>query len=132
MIFSSIAGLLDLFGLSSIPLQVCLSRLTLQTCLDSGSRGSLELCSPSLCSGHQPYVSLFGYVEITLCFKTKICASSMQVIFAATHWVRSWAILQRADLQELAMEASLRLTRVVVDFFSWEHGWRSSLRIDSH
>jgi hypothetical protein len=65
-------------------------------------------------------------------FENKICASSMQVIFAAIHWVRSWAILQRADSHELAMEASLRLTRVVVDFFSWEHGWRSSLRIDSH
>lgn len=56
----------------------------------------------------------------------------MQVIFAAIHWVRSWAILQRADSQELAMEASLHLTQVVVDFFSWEHGWRFSLRIDSH
>jgi hypothetical protein len=65
-------------------------------------------------------------------FENKICASSMQVIFAAIHWVRSWAILQRADSQELATEASLHLTRVVVDLFSREHGWRSSLRIDRH
>jgi hypothetical protein len=37
MIFSSIAGLLDLFGLSSIALRVYLSPLTLHTCMDSGS-----------------------------------------------------------------------------------------------
>jgi hypothetical protein len=65
-------------------------------------------------------------------FQNKICASSMQVIFAAIHWVWSWAILQRADSQELAMEASLHFARVVVDFFSWEHGWQFSLRHDSH
>jgi hypothetical protein len=50
-------------------------------------------------------------------FENKMCASSMQVIFVAIHWVWSWAILQWADSQELAMEASLHLTRVVVYSF---------------
>ena len=73
IIFSSIVGLLDLFGLSSIPLRVYLSPLTLHTCLDSGSKGSLEPCSPLLCLGQQPYVGLFGSVEIILCLKTNLC-----------------------------------------------------------
>jgi hypothetical protein len=71
IIFYLIASLLDLFGLSSIAIRVYLGPLTLHTWLDSGSRGSLDLCSPLLCSGQQPYVGLFGSIEITLCLKTK-------------------------------------------------------------
>ncbi|WVZ68255.1 hypothetical protein U9M48_017214 [Paspalum notatum var. saurae] len=54
------------------------------------------------------------------------------VIFAAVHWVRSWAILQRTDLQDLVMVASQHLARVATDIFSPAHGWRSSLRIECH
>jgi hypothetical protein len=52
-------------------------------------RGSLELCSPLLCSGQQPYVGLFGSVEITLCLKTKLvlllCRLSLQFSIGFGH-----------------------------------------------
>lgn len=65
-------------------------------------------------------------------FEKKSYCSPVQVIFAAMHWVQSWAILQRAASQELALEASRRLMHLVMEFFSRAHGWRSSLRIESH
>ena len=65
-----------------------------------------------------------------LVFEKKDCSSPLQVIFAAVHWMRSWAILQRTDLQDLVMEASHHLARVAMDIFFRAHGWRSSLRIE--
>jgi hypothetical protein len=46
--------------------------------------------------------------------------------------MRSWVSLQRSDAHDLAMEASLHLTHLFVEFFSRDYGWGSSLRIDSH
>ncbi|WVZ71541.1 hypothetical protein U9M48_020116 [Paspalum notatum var. saurae] len=52
-----------------------------------------------------------------LVFEKKDCSSPWQVIFAKVHWVRSWAILQRTDLQlqnlVMEMEASQHLARLV-------------------
>jgi hypothetical protein len=92
---------------------------SLHTCLDSGSRGSLKLCSPLLCSGQQPYVGLSDSIEIILCLKTKfvllLYRLSLQLFIGFGHGL---SFNGGSQSQELAMEASLHLTRVVVDFFS--------------
>ena len=58
--------------------------------------------------------------------------SFLQVIFATTHWLRTWAILQRPSSQDTLVAASHFLAQVAKDFFAWVHGWQSSLRIDSY
>ena len=58
--------------------------------------------------------------------------SFLQVIYSITHWLRSWAILQKHTLQDKFVVASHFLAQVANDFFARAHGWRSSLRIDSH
>lgn len=67
-----------------------------------------------------------------LVFEKKNCCSPLQVIFAVFHWVRSWAILQRTDLQDFSMEAARLLAQVATDIFSRAHGWQSSLKIECH
>ena len=59
-------------------------------------------------------------------------SSFLQVIYLTTHWLHSWAILQRHTLQDKLVAASHFLEQVAKDFFAQAHGWRSSLRIDSH
>ena len=56
----------------------------------------------------------------------------LQVIYSTTHWLGTWAILQKQTLQDKLVAASHFLAQVANDFFAWAHGWRSSLRIDSH
>ena len=56
----------------------------------------------------------------------------LQVIYLTTHWLRSWTILQRHTLLDKLVVASHFLEQMIKDFFSRAHGWRSSLRIDSH
>jgi len=56
----------------------------------------------------------------------------LQVIYLTTHWLRTWAILQRHTLQDKLVAASHFLEQVAKDIFARAHGWRSSLRIDSH
>ena len=58
--------------------------------------------------------------------------SFLQVIFATTHWLRTWAILQRPSSQDTLVAASLFLAQVAKDFFARAHVWQSSLRIDSY
>ena len=48
--------------------------------------------------------------------------SFLQVIFSTTHWLRTWAILQRPSSQEVLVEASLFLAQVVKVFFARTHG----------
>ena len=56
----------------------------------------------------------------------------MQVIYAATHRLRSWDNLQRSDMQGIAAVVSQQLEQVAKFFFCQAFGWRSSLRIDCH
>jgi len=56
----------------------------------------------------------------------------LQVIYRTTHWLRTWATLQQPTSQEALIAASRWLERVAKDFFTQAHGWRSSLRIESH
>ena len=79
----------------------------------------------------QPCVGLFGDTETLWCLIKKK-SSFLQVIYLTTHWLRSWAILQRHTLQDKLVAASHFLEQVAKDFFTRPHGWRSSLRIDSH
>ena len=46
--------------------------------------------------------------------------------------LRTWAILQKYTLQDKLVAASHFLAQVAKDFFARAHGWRFSLRIDSH
>ena len=59
-------------------------------------------------------------------------SSFLQAIYLTTHWLRLWAILQQHTLQDKLVAASHFLEQVAKDFFARAHGWRSSLRIDSH
>ena len=59
-------------------------------------------------------------------------SSFLQAIYFTTHWLRTWAILQRHTLQDKLVEASRFLEQVAKDFFARAHGWQSSIRIDSH
>jgi hypothetical protein len=67
-----------------------------------------------------------------LFLKRKKFVYPVQVIYLVTHWLRTWAIMQKPDLQDTVVAVSQQLTQVAKDFFSQAYGWRSSLRIDSH
>ena len=55
------------------------------------------------------------------------------VIYSTTHWLRSWAILQKPTLQDKLVAASHFLAQVAKDFFfARAQGCQSSLRIDRH
>ena len=56
----------------------------------------------------------------------------LRVIYRTTHWLRTWATLQQPTSQEALVAAPRWLERVAKDFFTQAHGWRSSLRIESH
>ena len=65
-------------------------------------------------------------------FEKKKNSSPLQVIHTIAHCLRTWAVLQKAELRPMVVEATQYLVRVAKDFFSGAHGWRSSLRIDYH
>ena len=67
-----------------------------------------------------------------LVFKKKIISSPLQVIYTIAHWLRTWVVLQKVELQDTVVAASQSLLRVVTDYFTQARGWRSSLRIDCH
>jgi hypothetical protein len=67
-----------------------------------------------------------------LIFENKISLSPLQVIFTVAQRLRAWVVLQRQDSCNFLVMATQHLTQVAKEFFSREHGWRSSLRIDSH
>lgn len=52
-----------------------------------------------------------------LVFKGKLSYSSLQVIFSASHWLSSWVILQREEVQPLVVVGSRLLWRMVTTFF---------------
>jgi len=54
--------------------------------------------------------------------------SFLQVIYLTTHWLRTWAVLQKSSSQEVVVAASRYLAQVANEFFTRAHG----LRIDSH
>ena len=56
----------------------------------------------------------------------------LQDIYLTTHWLRTWAVLQKSSSQEVVVTTSRYLAQVAKEFFTRAHGSRSSLRIDSH
>ena len=58
--------------------------------------------------------------------------SSVQVIYIAIQWLRTWTVLQKLDSQALVAVATQQLARVAKDCFTQAYGWRSSLRIEGH
>ena len=45
-----------------------------------------------------------------------------QVIYSIVHWLRTWSILQKPDLQGLVMAMSQQLGQMVKDIFSRHMG----------
>jgi hypothetical protein len=62
----------------------------------------------------------------------KMVSSPSQVITLVTRWLCTWAILHQPGLRDTITVISRQLDQVVHEFFTQEHGWRSSLRIDSY
>ena len=103
---------------------------------------------PSMCGSwlngiSKEYKPLVLLGATALCWSVWLCrnavvfdnkkSSFLQVIYSTTHWLRTWAILQKYTLQDKLVAASHFLAQVAKDFFfARAHGWRSSLRIDSH
>lgn len=54
-------------------------------------------------------------------FEKKINSSPLQVISTIIHWLRTWTVLQKAELQPTLMEATHCLARVAMDFFFRAH-----------
>jgi len=55
-------------------------------------------------------------------FEKKTSSSPLQVIYSISHWLRTWAVLEKEDLQTTVVEASRSLVQVAKDFFSRAHG----------
>jgi hypothetical protein len=45
----------------------------------------------------------------------------MQIIYSVTHWLHTWAILQKPNLQDTIVAVSHQFTQVAKDFFSPKH-----------
>jgi len=86
--------------------------------------------------------NMFGYQMITNKGSVWCCRNAvvfdnkkhsfLQLIFATTHWLRTWAILQRPSSQDTLVAVSYFLAQVANDFFVRVHGWQSSIRIDTY
>jgi len=50
-------------------------------------------------------------------FEKKKIVSPVQVIYLVTHWLRTWVILQKPDLQDTVVAVSQQLMQVAKDFF---------------
>ena len=102
---------------------------------------------PSMCGSwlngiSKEYKPLVLLGAVALCWSVWLCRnvvvfdnkkfSFLQVIYSTTHCLRTWAILQKHTLQDKLVAASHFLAQVAKDFFARAHGWRSSLRINSH
>lgn len=74
----------------------------------------------------------FSSEEASVFLQEKKNSQVAQVIYSIAHWLRTWAILQKAELRPMVVEATQYLVQVAMDYFSRAHGWRSSLRIDYH
>src|SRR5438105_86510 len=57
-----------------------------------------------------------------IAFEKKTNSSPLQVIYVISHWLRTWAVLQKVDLRVTVVEASRSLVQVAKDFFSRAHG----------
>jgi hypothetical protein len=57
-----------------------------------------------------------------LVFKKKLSCSPLQVILSVTHWLSSWAILQREEVQPLVATGSRLLGRTAMAFFPGHMG----------
>ena len=59
-------------------------------------------------------------------------SSFLQVLYMTTHWLCTWATLQQPTSRETLVVGSQLLEQMAKDVFTQAHGWRYSLRIDSH
>ncbi|CAO2147719.1 unnamed protein product [Urochloa humidicola] len=73
-----------------------------------------------------------GYPKGSRWWEGSESTTSDKVIYSVTHWLRTWAILQKPTSQDLVAVATQRLAQVVKEFFTQAHGWQSSRRIECH
>jgi hypothetical protein len=54
-------------------------------------------------------------------FERKTTFSPLRVMYATSHWLRTWTVLQRADQKATVVQATRFLAQVAKDFFpgSW-------------
>jgi hypothetical protein len=50
-------------------------------------------------------------------FEKKKIVSHVQLIYLVTHWLRTWAILHKPDLQDTVVAVLQQLKQVAKDFF---------------
>ncbi len=70
------------------------------------------------------------YCRNDVVFERKYISSPLQVIFFITHWLRSWAILQKVNLRGTIIAACQQLELVALEFSTPAHGWHSRLRLE--
>jgi len=114
----------SLIFFSTLCLTMQTSANTRRLLIDIAFSGAILSWARQLCG-------LFGYVEMLWC-SIIIFFSFLQVIYSTTHWLRTWAILQKHTLQDKLVAAFHFLAQVAKFFFARADRWRFSLRIDSH
>ena len=92
---------------------------------------------PSMCGSwlngiSKEYKPLVLLGATALCWSVWLCrnavvfdnkkSSFLQVNYSTTHWLRTWAILQKYTLQDKLVAASHFLAQVAKDFFARAHG----------
>jgi hypothetical protein len=64
-------------------------------------------------------------------FDKSLIKTFLQVLFRGTHWLRSWAQMERHDQDKEALVAAChKMETIAMEFFA-DHGWRFSNRICS-
>ena len=103
----------------------------MQRMFGDGSMEFIKNISHQYFKARQSCVGLFGYTEMLWCSITKnlpFCRLSTQLRTGSVHGLSFRSILCRTSLQRPLISWH-RWPRI---FFARAHGWRSSLRIDSH
>ena len=55
-------------------------------------------------------------------FEKKKTFSPLQVIYAISHWLRTWVVLQKAESRPTVVEVTQCLVQVAKEFFTRAHG----------
>jgi hypothetical protein len=56
-------------------------------------------------------------------FDRKVMSSSLQVIYLAIYWRRTWTVLQKPGMQDMVLAMCRHLEQVLREYFSQAHGW---------
>ena len=115
-IYFLIADSREWYGLRSMRSGAYQNLIICLVCSGAGSMEFLKNISHQYFWARQLCVGLFGYVEMQWCLITKK-SFFLQVIYSTTHWLRTWAILQKFSLRDKLVAASHFFAQVAKDFF---------------